>query len=105
MKYNSVNLQQLGFRTDFNDKFSDSPNLSIIRHPNLDQNPIFCFLKQDLQKFYNDRKKPSEKQTMHKRHSHDWKERFYTSLQNLLAELSFTEDPSTQQKMLERIRK
>ncbi|CAG9313842.1 unnamed protein product [Blepharisma stoltei] len=103
MKTNSLQVSGYGLKTDFSDKISIDPNLAILRHPNLDFNPTFIFLKEELQKFYRDRRRPFDRQIMHRTHSSNWKERFFTSLQTLLSELTFTEDLELQSKMLEKV--
>lgn len=65
---NDPDLEILGSGLEIKktEKPIENSNLSIIRHPNLDNNPKFLSLKAELEKYYKDCRLPPELQNLSK---------------------------------------
>lgn len=86
--------------------FAQPPtSLSIYNIESLESNRLFRALKTELERFYIEKNRPVERQTLHKTKTTEWKDRFYQSLQTLLNEVLFTTSSRLKQALLEKIQK
>lgn len=86
--------------------FVQPPNsLAILNSSALDSNKLFKALKSELELFYVERKRPIERQSLHKPKSIEWKEHFYHALQALLNEVMFTTSSRMKLQLLNKIYK
>lgn len=82
-----------------------SNNMSFLTIQSLESSALFKTLKQELEKFYIERKRSLENQTLHKGKSREWKEHFYNALQTLLNEVTFTSSSDIKAGLLNKIHK
>jgi len=76
-----------------------------LRHPNLDYHPDFIELKEKLEAYFEDRNLPIPRQKVLISKSHYWREVLFSSLLELLSELTFTEDAALQMQLLSKVKK
>ena len=78
---------------------SQNPNMLLLNHAHLDNDPVYRSLKTDLETYYKDSGKPSDRPAKNV----NIKSTLYSSLHSLLSEVTFTKDTKIQKEMLKTV--